>query len=324
MATVALGIVLENVVLFTFGKEPRGMPSGILTTAPVHDRGRRRSTLQFSSPWSAWLAAGAAAVFRYRQARQGVARGGAERRRGAAHGHRVERVIDGGVRAVGLLAGIAGILIAPLFTVSADMGTLFGIKAFAVAILGGIDSAWGVVLAGLLYGVAEALITALLGSATRRSSLSRSSSSCWRWAERSPRPRARAEGMSARCTRAAGRDRCCRRRLLHLARQTLQRLLSRPSALTAIVGTGLNVLIGLTGQIRSATSPSTRSAPTPSASSQRARMGFWPALPSQRRLAALAGVLLAIPALACADLISRWSRSPSASWSSRAPPSGRA
>ncbi len=28
MATVALGIVLENVVLFTFGKDPRGMPPG--------------------------------------------------------------------------------------------------------------------------------------------------------------------------------------------------------------------------------------------------------------------------------------------------------
>ena len=28
MSTVALGIVLENVVLFTLGKEPRGMPAG--------------------------------------------------------------------------------------------------------------------------------------------------------------------------------------------------------------------------------------------------------------------------------------------------------
>ena len=44
------------------------------------------------------------------------------------------------------------------------MGTLFGIKAFAVAIVGGIESAWGVVLAGLIYGVAEATITALMGS----------------------------------------------------------------------------------------------------------------------------------------------------------------
>ena len=62
------------------------------------------------------------------------------------------------------LAGLAGLLIAPLFSVHSDMGTLFGIKAFAVAILGGIGSAPGVILAGLIYGMSEALITALFGS----------------------------------------------------------------------------------------------------------------------------------------------------------------
>ena len=79
-------------------------------------------------------------------------------------GIRVERVIAVAFALSGLLAGIAGIVVAPLFTISSTMGTLFGIKAFAVAILGGIESAWGVVLAGLIYGVGEALITALLGS----------------------------------------------------------------------------------------------------------------------------------------------------------------
>jgi branched-chain amino acid transport system permease protein len=79
-------------------------------------------------------------------------------------GIRVERVVEIAFALSGLLAGIAGILVAPLFTISSTMGTLFGIKAFAVAILGGIESAWGVVLAGLIYGVVEALITALLGS----------------------------------------------------------------------------------------------------------------------------------------------------------------
>jgi len=44
------------------------------------------------------------------------------------------------------------------------MGTLFGLKAFAVAILGGIASAWGVMAAGILFGIAEALITSTLGS----------------------------------------------------------------------------------------------------------------------------------------------------------------
>jgi branched-chain amino acid transport system permease protein len=63
-----------------------------------------------------------------------------------------------------MLAGVAGIMIAPLFNVHSDMGTVFGLKAFAVAILGGITSAWGVMLAGLIFGLTESLITALLGS----------------------------------------------------------------------------------------------------------------------------------------------------------------
>ena len=63
-----------------------------------------------------------------------------------------------------LFAGIAGTLIAPLVNIHADMGTLFGPKAFAVAILGGISSAWGVIFAGLLFGLVEALVIVTLGS----------------------------------------------------------------------------------------------------------------------------------------------------------------
>jgi branched-chain amino acid transport system permease protein len=65
-----------------------------------------------------------------------------------------------------LLAGIGGILIAPLYNVAYDMGTLFGIKAFAVAILGGLTNPWGVVIAGLAYGLVEACATTWLGSSS--------------------------------------------------------------------------------------------------------------------------------------------------------------
>ena len=41
MATVALGIVLDNLVLFTFGKEPRSLPSS-LAQAPLIELRRRR------------------------------------------------------------------------------------------------------------------------------------------------------------------------------------------------------------------------------------------------------------------------------------------
>ena len=77
-------------------------------------------------------------------------------------------------------AGRAGILIAPLYNIHSDMGTLFGIKAFAVAILGGITSAWGVMVAGLIFGVTKRSSPPCSARATRRSSPSRSSSSCLR------------------------------------------------------------------------------------------------------------------------------------------------
>jgi branched-chain amino acid transport system permease protein len=165
MATVALGIVLENLVLFVFGKDPRGMPPGTLTSTSVSIAGIKVQWLQILIPIAGLgLATGLHLVST--RTRYGLAMLGTVQNSGAARlmGVDVERVTTASFAISGLLAGVAGILVAPLFTISSTMGTLFGIKAFAVAILGGIASAWGVVLAGLIYGAAEALITALLGS----------------------------------------------------------------------------------------------------------------------------------------------------------------
>jgi len=165
MATVALGIVLENVVLFTFGKDPRGMPHGALTSGSFAVAGLRIQYLQALIPVVGLLLAAGLQIL-FAKSRHGKALLAVVQNQDAARlmGIRVERVIEIAFALSGLLAGIAGILVAPLFTISSTMGTLFGIKAFAVAILGGIESAWGVVLAGLIYGIAEALIIALIGS----------------------------------------------------------------------------------------------------------------------------------------------------------------
>lgn len=53
-----------------------------------------------------------------------------------------------------VLAAIAGILVAPLITLSPDMGTI-GIKGFAAAILGGFNSLPGAVAGGVLLGIIE-------------------------------------------------------------------------------------------------------------------------------------------------------------------------
>ena len=166
MATVALGIVLENVVLFAFGKDPRGMPPGALTTTSISMAGIKVQLLQIIIPIVGLCLAAALHVVSGRT-RYGRAMLATVQNASAARlmGVDVGRITTAAFAISGVLAGVAGILVAPLFTISSTMGTLFGIKAFAAAILGGITSAWGVVLAGLIYGVAEALITTFLGSA---------------------------------------------------------------------------------------------------------------------------------------------------------------
>jgi branched-chain amino acid transport system permease protein len=165
MATVALGLILENVVLFSFGKDPRGMPASALTAAAFQLGGLRVSLLQVTIP-AAGLAIAVAlhAVTRYSKAGKSMLAIVQNADAARLMGINVRAAVLGAFALSGLFAGIAGLLIAPLFTVSASMGTLFGIKAFAVAILGGIANPWGVVAAGLIYGTAEALITASLGS----------------------------------------------------------------------------------------------------------------------------------------------------------------
>jgi branched-chain amino acid transport system permease protein len=164
MATVALGIVADNVVLFTFGKEPRGFPQ--VFGGAVQIAGINVTYLQLAIPIVGLSLAAALSIFS-RRTRYGKATLAVVQNPDAARlmGINVPRVIAASYAASTLLAGVAGIMIAPLSNVHSDMGTLFGLKAFAVAILGGITSAWGVMLAGLLFGVAEALITAFLGSA---------------------------------------------------------------------------------------------------------------------------------------------------------------
>jgi len=164
MATVAGGIVLDNAVLFTFGKEPRSFPS-LLAMKPVEIWGAGVYPLQLVIPVVGITIAAALALL-LRGTRRGKALLAVVQNADAAQlmGIDVTRTIAISYAVSTALAGLAGLLIAPLFSVHSDMGTLFGIKAFAVAILGGITSAFGVMFAGILYGIAEALVTALLGS----------------------------------------------------------------------------------------------------------------------------------------------------------------
>ena len=67
----------------------------------------------------------------------------------------------------GALAGGAGAVVAPIYSLSPAMGLMPDTQAFAIVILGGLGSVAGSILAGLLIGVSEAMFVALFPDPSR-------------------------------------------------------------------------------------------------------------------------------------------------------------
>jgi branched-chain amino acid transport system permease protein len=61
--------------------------------------------------------------------------------------------------ATGALAGFAGFLLVPLTLAEPHLGTVLGLKAFAIAIIAGLAAPRGILVCGLAYGALEALIS---------------------------------------------------------------------------------------------------------------------------------------------------------------------
>jgi branched-chain amino acid transport system permease protein len=62
------------------------------------------------------------------------------------------------------IGAVAGILVTPITLTSYDVGTLLALKGFAAAMLGGIGSALGAVIGGLLLGMFEAFSAGYISS----------------------------------------------------------------------------------------------------------------------------------------------------------------
>ncbi len=66
-----------------------------------------------------------------------------------------------GIAALGIgLAGLAGVLLAPIYAVHPAMGQEIITPAFVVVVIGGLGSFWGVVVAALLVGLVKGLMIA--------------------------------------------------------------------------------------------------------------------------------------------------------------------
>ena len=80
-----------------------------------------------------------------------------DKRAARAMGINVERtfLITFGIGAA--LAGMAGAMLTPIYSITPAVGGNFILAAFAVVVLGGLGSVWGAYIGGLIVGVVEAL-----------------------------------------------------------------------------------------------------------------------------------------------------------------------
>jgi branched-chain amino acid transport system permease protein len=164
LSTVAVGQMLRSGVRIVRGHELALFPP-IVSPTPFTVAGLR---LTFLNVAIVVIAVGVLlafiAFFRFTRTGWGMRATAQNREAAALVGVSVPRVfsMSWGISAV--LAAIAGILLAPLITITPDMGVI-GIKGFVGAILGGYNSLVGSVVGGFLLGVLENLAGVYISSA---------------------------------------------------------------------------------------------------------------------------------------------------------------
>jgi ABC-type branched-subunit amino acid transport system permease subunit len=161
-ASVGTMLALQAIAVLNYGTTPKSTPS-ILPSNPLKVAG---ITVPSDRLWFAAivlvLAAALAAVYRF--TRFGLAtRASAENERGAALiGLSANRIGAGNWVLATMLAGVAGILIAPVSTVDPTSYTLFIVPALGVALVARFTSFAVAAFAGLALGMLQSEITKLL------------------------------------------------------------------------------------------------------------------------------------------------------------------
>lgn len=167
MSTLAVGIIVENVVLLVFGKSPRGLPN-VLAENPVTIAGAGIYPLELLIPVVViGVALGARLFYAHTMLGRALRATAFDREASLAVGINVNRMVGLSYALSSMLAAIGGVLIGPLIGVSSHMGFLIGLKAFAVAIVGGLEHPVGILAASLAYGVMENLIGGYFGSSAK-------------------------------------------------------------------------------------------------------------------------------------------------------------
>jgi branched-chain amino acid transport system permease protein len=155
MATIALGIIFRNTAENIWGKDDLKFPSP-LPEAPLHFWGMQVLPMELLVVGGALLLMLAVEWFNRRTIYgKAVVATSLDRDAAGLMGINTGVVISFSYALSSLTAALAGVLVAPLTLTGAGMGSVLGLKAFAVAIIGGLDSGLGVIVGGIILGIAE-------------------------------------------------------------------------------------------------------------------------------------------------------------------------
>jgi branched-chain amino acid transport system permease protein len=155
MSTIALGIIFKNVAENLWGRDDMRFPSPI-DDDPMKVLGANVLPMEIVVVVGALFMMLMVELFN-RKSIYGKAVVATSNDRDAAGlmGINTGLVITFSYALSSLTASFAGVLVAPLTLTGATMGAALGLKAFAVAIIGGLSSGLGIVVGGLILGIAE-------------------------------------------------------------------------------------------------------------------------------------------------------------------------
>jgi branched-chain amino acid transport system permease protein len=157
MSTIALGIIFKNVAENVWGRDDLKFPSP-LPESPIRVLGANVLPMEILVVVGAVLMMAAVELFN-RKTIWGKAVVATFNDREAARlmGINTSLVITFSYALSSMSAALAGVLIAPITLTGATMGAVLGLKAFAVAIIGGLTSGMGIIVGGIILGIAEKL-----------------------------------------------------------------------------------------------------------------------------------------------------------------------
>ncbi|WP_037603345.1 branched-chain amino acid ABC transporter permease [Streptacidiphilus rugosus] len=166
VAAIGLGAVLDAAMLGWMGPDPQTFPDGWLPTTGLHLLGADVTLAQIlCGAVALTVMAALAAALRYTAWGRRV-RAVAENPTGArVTGINVEGTYRSTVALSSVLGGLAGLLFVLQFnSITPDLGHSVELKGLAAIILGGMGSAVGSALGGLLLGLAEVATIVWLGA----------------------------------------------------------------------------------------------------------------------------------------------------------------